>query len=76
MPETLSTQKAFSLDPVTRGKIKKAALIALSGFVISAVPILLPQLIEFFKGNPLVTAGLGAFGSFLVAAAREFVKGQ
>lgn len=76
MSETLSTQKAFSLDQVTRGKIKKAALIALSGFVISAVPILLPQLIEFFKDNPLVTAGLGALGSFLVASAREFVKGQ
>lgn len=76
MSGMLQTQKAFSLDPVTRGKIKRAALIALSGFIISAVPVLIPQLIEFFKDNPVVTAGLGAFGTFLVAAAREFVKGQ
>lgn len=69
-------QTSFSLDPVTKSKIKRSALIALSGFIISAVPILLPQLIEFFKDNPLVTAGLGALGTFLVASAREFVKGE
>lgn len=69
-------QFAFQLDPVTKQKIKKSAAIAGSGFLVSAIPLLAPQLIEFFHDKPLLAAAIGAFSTWLVAAAREYAKGQ
>jgi len=69
-------QFAFQLDPVTKQKIKKSAVIAGSGFLVSAVPLLTPQLIAFFHDKPLLAAAVGAFCTWLVAAAREYAKGQ
>jgi hypothetical protein len=65
-----------TFDKETIEKIKKSALIALSGFLIAVIPLLIPGLQDAFKANPTIAALVAVVGSWLVNTLREYKKGQ
>lgn len=69
-------QIAQKFDPVTLGKIKKSALISAAGFVVAALSLLQPNLLELVKENPLLTMFVSSFCPFLVNSIREWLAGQ
>lgn len=69
-------QIAKAFDQETLAKVQRSALIALGGFVVSALPMLLPDILEALAGRPMLAAFIGAFGTWLVNAVREWLRGQ
>ncbi|MFA6158987.1 MAG: hypothetical protein WC763_05210 [Candidatus Paceibacterota bacterium] len=69
-------QLAKSFDPETLGKVQRSAFIALGGFVVSALPMLLPDILNALAGRPMLAAFIGALGTWCVASVREYLKGQ
>lgn len=63
-------------DPETLAKIQRSAFIALGGFVVSAVPMLLPDILNALAGRPMLAAFIGAGATFLVNTVREYLKGK
>uniref|UniRef100_A0A6M3XVT0 Holin n=1 Tax=viral metagenome TaxID=1070528 RepID=A0A6M3XVT0_9ZZZZ len=70
----MQISKAFC--PETLAKVKRSALIALGGFVVSALPMLLPDILNALAGRPMLAAFIGAGATFLVNTVREYLKGK
>jgi hypothetical protein len=62
-------------DQETLQKVTRSAYIALGGFVVSAIPMLLPDILDMVAGRPVLAAFIGAFATWLVNTAREYLKG-
>ena len=69
-------QIAKTFDPVTVEKIKRSALISLSGFVIAVIPMLLPDILKSVKDYPMAVAFVGSFAPWVVNVVREWLAGQ
>ena len=67
---------AKSFDKETLEKVKKSALIALGGFVLSALPMLLPDILQALAGRPMLAAFIGSVSTFLIATLRNWYIGQ
>ena len=65
-----------SFDPVTLGKIKRSALISLGGFAVSAIPLVMPAVLESLSKYPVAALFAGSMATLAVNAVREFLKGE
>lgn len=64
-----------SFDEVTIEKIKRSALIASGGFIVSVIPMLVPDILKMLEDKPAVAAFVGVTSTFIVNTIREYLKG-
>jgi hypothetical protein len=69
-------QVANSFDPTTVKKVQRSALLALSGFAVAVIPMLLPDIMRMAQGHPVIVALVSSGIPWVVNLINQWRAGQ
>jgi len=69
-------QISQAFDVVTIKKIQHSAWLSIAGFAVSALPMLLPGVLEMAKDYPVIVALVSAGVPWCVNLIKEWMKGE